>query len=311
MEDFKLELSSFFQKRTLNLIWVKADYPNQIFINDQNKNRKSMNDIFIEMCGSGSAVIIAWMDDSFSTIHYKAKDQFEKTPQIIGLQGKMGAGKDTFALFLTQFAKKYDIRRFSYGLRVAISIFTKIPIENTWSDNEKKQLLDLTFTKNELTKVVREMVLAVMEDDKERNWCLLTEELYSILVAHANYNEIVNIHFQLTLGKLLQLVANEFFRHIDENCFVDYLDRHWNHKTPLIITDVRYPNEMKWVKINHGKIVSIVRGESEQRADGRNPLHYSECALIGIKTDFIIENRTSLLELEQKALKLLEDDSFY
>jgi len=289
---FQAKLSEYFHLRQFNLIWT-SDYNHEEKLNIANKTEE---EIFNEIRPLDT--IYASLDGE--TLRYSYTKQ-KVLPKIIGLRGKMGSGKDTFALFLTQYAKNYDIRRFSYGLRVAASILTKIKIENTWSDLEKQRTLNLTFTRNDFVAIVREMVLAIMEDSKERDWEFLSAKCFGCL----NGKEIDDqIQFLLTLGKLLQLLGTEFFRNcIDKDVFVNYLDRHWDHKRSLIITDVRNVNEMDYVKWQNGKIILILR-EAAIRQDGRDLLHYSECALNGIQPDIVIENDKGLFE--KKAFEFIQ-----
>ncbi len=216
-------------------------------------------------------------------------------PMIVGLRGEMGSGKDCFALFLNQFHKDFEICRFSKGLREAACILTGMKLENTWSDKAKATELDIIFTKDQFVTIVRQMVLFVMAKD-DYIWEVMASKC--CLALHQKENDI---HIKMTFGTLLQKLGTDFFRNLDENCFVDYLYRVWNKKTPLIITDVRFPNEMKFVHERGGIIVLITRPLVEKRKDGRDKNHLSEIALKDIKSDYIVENNETLFELEKKA----------
>ncbi len=288
---FQAKLSEYFQSRQFNLVWTNDNYETEM-----NISQKTEEDIFNEI--KPLDVIYANLEGE---ILYYSHKHVPELPKIIGLRGKMGCGKDTFALFLRQYAKTYDIRRFSYGLRVGTSILTGIRIENTWSDIEKQQLV--IITKDNFIAKVRHMILAVMEDNKERDWDLLASICWTRLCGEKD-------KICLTLGKLLQLLGTEFFRNcIDKDVFVNYLDRHWDHKIPLIITDVRNINEMEYVKVQQGKIILILREEAT-RKDGRDPSHYSECALNELKPDVIIENDKGLIEFESQAFDFIGSHDF-
>lgn len=225
-------------------------------------------------------------------------------PTIIGIRGKMGCGKDSFALFLNQYQKDYEIVRFSKGLREAACILTSMKIENTWSDFDKAQELNLQFIQKDFVEIVAKMVLFILPEYKIEDKVKLAKQCMMALCG----KEIDNfICIQLTFGELLQLLGTEFFRFLDEDCFVKYLYRTWNKKTKLIITDVRFKNEVNFVHANNGTIVFINRPLAE-RKDGRNTKHESETALNDIKSDFIIENDLDLFEFDKKAKKFLQDN---
>ncbi len=294
------QLSEYFQLRQFNIIWhnmKECKDVSMVTTHHDNKycHPKTPEELFLEI--NPKETIYAVLHGHYILYAYRNL----QLPKIIGLRGSMGHGKDTFALFLNQFAKNYQISRFSYGLRVAVSILTKIPIEKTWSDSEKMQLLKLSYPISEFAEVVKEMVLAVMQDKKERDWDLLANKCSDCLLGFIKDSQI---HIELTLGKVLQLLGTEFFRNcVSEDCFVNYLHRNLISEY-LIITDVRNVNEMKWVKENNGIIILINRPDAT-RKDGRDTNHFSETALRDIQPDVIIENDQGLLELEQKALRFL------
>jgi len=62
---------------------------------------------------------------------------------------------------------------------------------------------------------------------------------------------------------------------------------------------------MDYVKWQNGKIILILR-EAAIRQDGRDLLHYSECALNGIQPDIVIENDKGLIEFEKKAFEFIQ-----
>ena len=89
----------------------------------------------------------------------------------------------------------------------------------------------------------------------------------------------------------------------------------------VVITDVRFPNEIQYLRSLGGHIVLVQRGTNpdwfEQALDYNNaspeakkempipPVHYSEWAWIGQEIDFIIENDTTLQDLKYRVAGLV------
>lgn len=67
---------------------------------------------------------------------------------------------------------------------------------------------------------------------------------------------------------------------------------------PIIIDDLRYDNEAKWVKDNAGTIIKINRPEGQLR---NVPQHNSENGIDGEFIDYEIDNDGALIELKSTA----------
>ena len=87
------------------------------------------------------------------------------------------------------------------------------------------------------------------------------------------------------------------------------------HDDPIVVTDVRFPNEINWIRSVGGKVIEIQRGKvpnwykllkstnPEKDSDVRwgimndYDVHFSEWAWVGCKMDNIIKNDGTLEDL--------------
>jgi len=164
---------------------------------------------------------------------------------IIGIAGKMGAGKDTLANILVDLYPQLVVHKFAQ------------PIRNEMRRRFGLNSEDLEFRKNTMRvegKLIRE-------------------------------------HMQ-TIG--------DKYRAIDENFFVHAMDSTRSHY--MVISDVRFDNEAKWIASEGGIIVLVER-------DNPNALltdHISENGLDDYYIDYKIDNNKSISALKDSAREVYE-----
>jgi len=98
----------------------------------------------------------------------------------------------------------------------------------------------------------------------------------------------------ITGGMLLQKVGTDWFRSVDTDFWVKRMEKYLtDFDDYLIIPDVRFENEAKWVKDNDGYLVRLHR-----RVDvpGRDPNHPSETAQESIQVDGHVFNQDISLD---------------
>lgn len=110
-----------------------------------------------------------------------------------------------------------------------------------------------------------------------------------------------------TPREILQYMGTEAYRTIDNDYWVKqlfkYVDR--NKLDNVIITDGRFPNEIKAVKERGGIHIRINR-DGAQAAQGQT--HASETSLDdGPDVDFYISNNGSISDLEIEAKKIIKE----
>jgi hypothetical protein len=203
---------------------------------------------------------------------------------IIGINGKIGSGKDTIGLIiqgllLTSKNELSEIKKFAGKLKTVATLLTGIPVEK-FEDQDFK-----------MTNLGPE-------------W------------ARPFYDKESNVHYEtITVRKFLQLLGTECMRmglHVNtwvNALFADYIPvvKEWDelgNDTLLeypnwIITDMRFPNEMEAVVERKGITIRVVRPGTS------NGTHASETALDNAEFDYEIINDGTLEDLVEKVREIL------
>ncbi len=130
--------------------------------------------------------------------------------------------------------------------------------------------------------------------------------------------------YEVTPRLMLQRVGTEAFRNnIHDDIWIHTLFRRIQGYTDVVISDVRFPNEIKFIKENGGIIVRVKRGdepvwwddaliENTQRQIKLSPMtkkypdvHPSEWKWIGTQADYIIENNGTVDDLKKNVATML------
>jgi hypothetical protein len=191
---------------------------------------------------------------------------------IIGICGFQGAGKDTMANILIE---KYGFIKFSFA-------------------NALKDIISILFC------WPRELIEG--DTNESRLWRETVDEWWS---------KKLNIP-ELTPRMIMQKIGTDLFRkYFNEDIWVNIIEKKIKDAGILqniVITDCRFPNEIKLLRELGGKIIHIYRhlplwfdnyilGEfcSESKF-----LHPSEKEWIREKFDYTIDNKESISDLEVK-----------
>lgn len=233
----------------------------------------------------------------------------------------------------------WEVKKFAYKLKQIISLLTGCKVEDLEDQEFKKLHLPSEWTKKtknwiweeELEKYARDENLTLEEYLAKGNHELLGTDEEKRIYRHTHIDE------KMTYRELLQKVGTEAMRdrvHINvwvNALFTDYKstltlkdyiikklklasineDYYNNNKhsyidewkkevTPnWIISDLRFPNELKPIKDRGGVTIRINRGE--QKSEG----HESEIALDNAKFDYTIDNNGTIEELVEKVREIL------
>lgn len=111
--------------------------------------------------------------------------------------------------------------------------------------------------------------------------------------------------------ELMQILGTEFGRElICQNIWVTALEKRIDRNLNYVIDDVRFPNEAAMIHANGGKVVRVVRPDSDDQA--ALDAHVSETGLDSEQIDYELSNvSSSVLELENEAIRTLEDLIYY
>jgi len=216
-------------------------------------------------------------------------------PNLIGISGKIGTGKDTVATLINiicrypdfsnstiehfytnnnEFiAKMWEIKKFAGKMKSIASILTGIP-EYKFEDQEfKKELLGPEWGK--VNKNVPLNSITPSED--------------------IEFNNLMSVR------EFLQKLGTEAMRDgLHNNTWINALFTTYTDSAKWIITDVRFHNEAEAIKSRGGLLIRMVRDNAEVKLN-----HASETSLDDFKFDVYLVNDGSLADLIQKIKKLV------
>lgn len=117
--------------------------------------------------------------------------------------------------------------------------------------------------------------------------------------------------YEVTPRLILQKMGTEACRHgIADNIWIAALEKRIRGYHDVVISDVRFPNEIDFVRSAGGIIVRVKRGEDPPE-EHLATLHVSETAWRDHKVDYEIENNGTMQQLKEKTKLILtvEDKS--
>lgn len=182
-----------------------------------------------------------------------------KGVRIIGISGKIEAGKDTAAGILIKNHPQYKAVASAANVKMVVSIITGTSYEEQFTREGKAKIPN---------------------------------------------------GFDKTLGKYQQIIGQGLRDLIDDDVWIKAVLQKY-HDEKIIITDVRYPNEVKLIEEAGGIVIRLNRkrdaGSVNKKMidDGRDRNHSSETALDNYKFQHVIDNGGSLQDLERQLLKIV------
>jgi hypothetical protein len=106
--------------------------------------------------------------------------------------------------------------------------------------------------------------------------------------------------YEVTPRLILQKMGTEACRHgISDNIWIAALEKRIKGYDDVVISDVRFPNEIDFVRSAGGVIVRVKRGEDPPE-EHLATLHISETAWRDRKVDYEIENDGTIEQLREK-----------
>lgn len=175
---------------------------------------------------------------------------------IIGLTGFIGSGKGTVGDILV---KKHGYQKFAFAdaLKDAVSVIFQ------WD----RHLLE-------------------GDTDESRAFRELRDEWWS-----------KQFGYDVTPRLMLQVMGTEACRRgIADNIWIAALEKRIAGHQRVVITDVRFPNEIAFVRSVGGKVVRVKRGE-DPSYDERVKMHVSETAWYNTVPDIVINNEGTIDDL--------------
>jgi len=107
--------------------------------------------------------------------------------------------------------------------------------------------------------------------------------------------------------QLLQKFGDHF-REINSNVFIDYIEHKISNQTnTVIITDVRFDNECRFIKKHNGILIGIDAEERLSALRARVDNHVTEKGVSKDLVDFWVFNNGTEEEFKNKIIKLIND----
>jgi ABC-type dipeptide/oligopeptide/nickel transport system ATPase component len=224
---------------------------------------------------------------------------------IIGINGKIGAGKDTVGtiiqgLLLTNKNQSSEIKKFAGKLKQIASILTGIPVENFEDQEFKKTILGSEWG------TVQNVPLNSIPPfaDIQFNVMMSVREFLQRLGTEAMRD-----------GLHTNVWVNALFADYNPGYTISPLDVDNQAPDNWIITDMRFPNELESVEKRHGITIRVIREKLpiKHSKTGKTHLlnreafteHPSETALDKTTFDYEIINDGTMEELVKKVREIL------
>jgi hypothetical protein len=207
--------------------------------------------------------------------------------RLIGISGKIGAGKDTVGIIIRQLAitnngADWDIRKFAGKLKIVASLLTGISIEKFEDQEFKKTILGPEWGK---------------------------ETKSNPLNAIEPFKDITFVEM-MSVRDLLQKLGTEAMRNgLHQNVWVNALFADFKEDMHWVVTDMRFPNEYKAIKDKGGITIRVNRPGHGTSMTDLASAHPSETALDGFEFDYTINNDGDLENLISLVREILVKES--
>lgn len=187
---------------------------------------------------------------------------------LLSCSGKKRSGKNTVATIINKLISEkhgytYEEKAFAFLVKTFASMLTGIPIEG-WET----------------------------EEDKAKNlgpeWMTFDE---------------LGIRQQMSRRLMLKKLGSDACnQNLHPNCWVNGVFQNWDENKKWIITDVRFPQEVKAVRNRGGVVIRVTRKATDNAGD----THISETALDNYDGfDYVIHNDGTIEDLENQVRKIL------
>jgi hypothetical protein len=166
---------------------------------------------------------------------------------IYGISGSLQTGKDTFSKIIGKYNEFY-ITHFADPIKEHMSFIFDIPLEKFYDNEYKKSVLDNPI----------EM------DDYLEKMCDITE-----------INILPKGKIAKTARQLIQFYGTDYVKNTDNLYWTNKMDKVINQdsfkNTNIILSDLRFLDEVSLVKNNGGRVIKIFRDDLNNKDD-----HFSE-----------------------------------
>lgn len=194
---------------------------------------------------------------------------------LIGIHGKMGSGKNLVSEIIRDFTSNINFEEKAYASKIKdiASIITGLPRDRFEDRDFKKSLLP-------------------------KEWSVPEKTILNSITSFKN----VSFSKQMSIRELLQKIGTDCIRkNLHENVWINALFADYNNKSKWIITDVRFPDEIKAIKERNGIVIK------KNGKMGSKNTHLSETALDEYEDwDYVVPYRSDIEELKAEVYMMLK-----
>lgn len=204
-------------------------------------------------------------------------------PYIIGINGKIGHGKDTVC-------------------KIIQNLMPPTPWETSWENKKFARKL------KEVAGLLLGFPPEVFEDQQFKATYLSDCWSYLPPIGEDMLTDGIGLAFKkMTVREFLQKLGTNAVREgLHRDTWVNALFSDLQPTSRWIITDMRFPNEFDAVAAKGGKTIRVTRRLAAPAYPTLEDLHPSETALDSFQFDYEIENDGTLEDLTKEVRKCLE-----
>jgi len=199
--------------------------------------------------------------------------------ELYGICGLKGHGKDTFSNLIISQNSDFELFHFADMLKDMCQIIFGL---------SKIQMFD-----------------SIKKEEKFQKPIIMDDYLSSMKKMTGLDLEPANC-IATCVREVMQFFGTEYVRKKNPNFWVEDLSSKIKDKEKILISDLRFPNEASLILKNNGKIIKIIRVDSETEGDE----HSSETLIKEIEPDLVIGVMTNDLSLPTKIAKLISSGKF-
>lgn len=202
-----------------------------------------------------------------------------RNPEIYGVTGEKGHGKDTFARLVREYGPSFEVLHFADDLkRIAGRVYGLTDA----------QMNDPALKEQPLEKPI-DMDLFV---DALRGETALPIQPRSKVGRSPR--------------EVMQYLGTEYVRSVQDDYWVQRVLRGIGTKRRFLVPDTRFPNESEGLRSVHGLVIKVLRIDAPTSGDK----HASETEIAKIQPDLTIGVRTGDLSLPKRVAKLIATNKF-
>jgi dephospho-CoA kinase len=215
----------------------------------------------------------------------------------IALSGKCGAGKDVVGKYLLE---KYDYKvvRFSHYIKKIVGECTNTSLNDNYYKKQKIPNYDINFPKYyEICSRITGHLSVLFEDN------FINENQTKI----NDISNVISTKRGITLGTYQQIIGVYFRENFDKNIWIKFFWNDIKEFEKVVVVDVRFKNEVKFLKDKAFTIIRINRFKKLRTNSlcGRDENHISEVDLDNYSFKNVIDNNYTKKELYKKVEQII------